>query len=132
VIGTHGHAGSELAGFALVRLRRNGSLDPTFGNGGIAVSNVGYGVHALALDRRGRIVTVGRTTSLLDFVVARFLPDGRRDRRFAATVTDFGSVDTPFSITIQPDGKIVAAGASGSSGTGLVGDIAVARYLSSG
>jgi uncharacterized delta-60 repeat protein len=132
VIGTHGHAGPDLAGFALVRLRRNGSLDPTFGNGGIAVSNVGYGVHALALDRRGRIVTVGRTTSLLDFVVARFLPDGRRDRRFAATVTDFGSVDTPFGITIQPDGKIVAAGASGSSATSLVGDIALARYLSSG
>jgi uncharacterized delta-60 repeat protein len=130
VLGTHGHAGS-LAGFALVRLRRNGSLDHTFGNGGIAVSNVGYGVHALALDRRGRIVTAGRTTSLQDFVAARFLPDGRRDRSFAATVTDFGGIDTPFELVLQPDGKIVVAGATGASGT-LVGDIAVARYLASG
>ena len=73
---------------------------------------------------------MGRTTSLLDFVAARFLPDGRRDRSFAATVTDFGGVDTPFELALQPDGKIVAAGASG-VGT-LVGDIAVARYLSSG
>jgi uncharacterized delta-60 repeat protein len=130
VLGTHGHAGPGVAGFALVRLRRNGLLDPTFGSGGIAVSNVGFGVHALALDRRGRIVTAGRTTSLLDFVVVRFLPDGRRDRSFAATVTDFGGVDTPFWLTLQPDGKIVVAGASAVPGTGLVGAIAVARYLS--
>jgi uncharacterized delta-60 repeat protein len=130
VLGTHGHAG-RVAGFALVRLRRNGSLDRTFGNAGIAVSPVGFGVHALALDGRGRIVTAGRTTSLLDFVVARFLPSGRRDRSFATTVTDFGGTDTPFWLTLQPDGKIVVAGASGPSGT-LFGDIAVARYLSSG
>ena len=128
VLGTHGHAGA-VAGFALVRLARDGSLDRTFGNGGISVSGVGYGVHALALDRRGRIVTAGRTTSLQDFVVARFLPNGRRDRSFAATVTDFGGVDTPFWLALQPDGKIVVAGASGTS---LLGDIAVARYLSSG
>jgi uncharacterized delta-60 repeat protein len=128
VLGTHGHAGA-VAGFALVRLARDGSLDRTFGNGGISVSGVGYGVHALALDRRGRIVTAGRTVSLQDFVVARFLPNGRRDRSFAATVTDFGGVDTPFWLALQPDGKIVVAGASGTS---LLGDIAVARYLSSG
>jgi uncharacterized delta-60 repeat protein len=132
VIGTHGHAGAGVAGFALVQLRRDGLLDPAFGKSGIAVSNVGYGVHALALDRRGRIVTAGRTTSLLDFVVARFLPDGRRDRTFTATVTDFGGIDTPFWLTLQPDGKIVVAGACGTSGTSLVGDFAVARYLSSG
>jgi uncharacterized delta-60 repeat protein len=129
VLGTHGHSGGR-EGFALVRLLRNGSLERTFGDRGVAVSEVGYGVHALALDRRGRIVTVGRTKSLLDFVVARFLPDGRRDRTFAATVADFGGTDTPFALTIQPDGKIVAVGAS-APGTGLAGDIAVARYLSS-
>jgi uncharacterized delta-60 repeat protein len=131
VLGTHGHAGDR-AGFALVRLRRNGSLDRSFGDDGVAVSEIGYGVHALGLDRRGRIVAVGRTMSLLDFVAARFLPDGRRDGSFAATVTDFGGVDTPFALAIQPDGKIVAAGASAGPGTSLVGDIAVARYLSSG
>ena len=116
VLGTHGHAGSRLAGFALVRLQRNGSLDRGFGNGGIAVSNVGYGVHALALDRRGRIVTAGRTMSLQDFVVARFLPDGR-DCSFVATVTDFRGVDTPFWLVLQPDGKVVVVWASGCSGT---------------
>ena len=130
VLGTHGHSGAR-AGFALVRLRRDGSLDRAFGDGGLTVSPVGYGVHALGLDRQGRIVTVGRTNSLLDFVAARFLPDGRRDRSFAGTVTDFGGVDTPFALTIQPDGKLVAVGASSASGPGLAGDIVVARYLSS-
>jgi hypothetical protein len=64
VLGTHGHAGANLAGFALVRLRKNSSLDSTFGTRGVAVSNIGYGVHALSLDRRGRIVAAGRTMSL--------------------------------------------------------------------
>lgn len=77
-------------------------------------------------------MAAGRTTSLLDWVVARFLPDGRRDRRFGSTIADFGGVDTPFALALQPDGRIVVAGASGASGTSLVGDIAVARYLSSG
>jgi uncharacterized delta-60 repeat protein len=129
VLGAHGHAGRR-AGFALVQLRGNGSFDRSFGSRGISVSEVGYGVHALALDSRGRIVTAGRTRSLRDFVAARFLPNGRRDRTFAATVADFGGVDTPFALTIQPDGKIVAAGASARSG-GLAGDIALARYLGS-
>jgi uncharacterized delta-60 repeat protein len=129
VFGAHGHAGS-VAGFALLQLRSNGSFDPRFGRGGIAVAPVGFGVHALALDRRGRIVTAGRTTSLRDVVVARFLSDGRRDRSFAQTVTDFGGTDTPFWLTLQPDGKIVVAGASAASG--LLGNIAVARYLASG
>jgi uncharacterized delta-60 repeat protein len=131
ILGLHGHAGAR-AGFALVRLRRDGALDRGFGTDGIAVSSVGYGVHALALDRRGRIVTAGRTTSLLDFVVARFLPDGRRDRSFAATVTDFDGTDTPFRLALQRDGKIVVAGASSPGSGALVGDIVVARYLSSG
>ena len=130
VLGSHGHAGTR-AGFALVRLERDGSLDRTFGNGGVAVGEVGFGVHALALDRRGRIVTVGRTTSLQDFVAARFLPNGRLDGSFARTVTDFGGTDTPFELALQPDGKIVAVGSTGASGS-LLGDIAVARYLSSG
>ena len=130
VLGTHGHSGSR-QGFALVRLRRDGSLDRSFGSGGVTVSEVGYGVHAMGLDRQGRIVTVGRTTALLDFVAARFLPTGRRDPRFAATVTDFGGVDTPFALAIQPDGKMVAVGASAGSGPGLAGDIVIARYLSS-
>jgi uncharacterized delta-60 repeat protein len=130
VLGTHGHAGTTLAGFALVSLRRDGSLDPNFGSDGITVSPVGFGVHALGLDRRGRLVAAGRTTSLTDFVVARFLPHGRRDRGFATTVTDFGGVDTPFWLTLQRDGKIVVVGTSGNSSQ-LVGDIAVARYLAS-
>ena len=127
LLGSHGHAGSA-AGFALVRLKRDGSLDRTFGKGGVAVSGVGFGVHAMAIDRRGRIVTVGRTTSLQDFVAARFLPEGRLDRSFARTVTDFGATDTPFELALQRDGKMVAVGSSGASGA-LVGDIAVARYI---
>ena len=129
LVGAHGHNSAGAGGFAVVQFRRNGSLDRSFGNRGTTVSTVGFGVHALGIDSRGRIVTVGRTTSLRDWVVARFHLNGRRDRTFAATVTDFGGVDTPFALVVQRDGKFVVAGAS--STQGLLGDIAVARYLSS-
>ena len=130
VVGTHGHAGAR-QGFALVQFRRDGSIDRSFGDGGTAVVGVGFGVHALALDDRGRIVTVGRTKSLLDWIVARFLSNGRLDRSFATTVADFGGVDTPFALVLQRDGKPVAVGSSATGG-GLTGQIVVARFLATG
>ena len=131
VLGTHGHSGSR-AGFALVRLRRNGALDRAFGNGGLTVSEVGYGVHALGLDRQGRIVTVGRTNSLLDFVAARFLPDGRRDPSFAGD--GHGLRRRRHAVRARDparrqDGR--GRRIRGLRSAGLAGDIVVARYLSS-
>jgi uncharacterized delta-60 repeat protein len=129
LLGMHGHLSPAAGGgFAVIQLRRNGSLDRTFGTGGVAFAPVGFGVHAMDVDSRGRIVAVGRTQDLRDWVVARFTAKGRRDRSFAATVADFGGVDTPFAAELQPDGKFVVAGASSPSG-GLLGDIAVARFL---
>ena len=102
-----GNRGSDLT---IVRYRRDGALDRTFGRDGVLVTDLGGEERAVA---------------------ARFLPDGRLDRTFARTVTDFGGVDTPFELALQPDGKIVAVGASSPTSTSLVGDVAVARYLSS-
>ncbi len=131
VLGMHGHLSADgVGGFAVIQLRRDGSLDRTFGTRGVAFAPVGFGVHAMDLDSRGRIVAVGRTQDLRDWVVARFTANGRHDRTFASTVVDFGGTDTPFAAKLQPDGKFVAVGASAPDG-GLLGDIAVARYLTS-
>jgi uncharacterized delta-60 repeat protein len=130
VLGTHGHAGAT-QGFAIVQLRRDGSLDRSFGSGGTRVSPVGYGVRALEVDARGRIVAVGETTRLSDFVVARFLASGAWDGDFGEVVTDFGARDTPLAVALQQDGKIVAVGASGAPNL-VWGDFALARYQAGG
>ncbi|MGH9848875.1 MAG: hypothetical protein ACREBD_03380, partial [Blastocatellia bacterium] len=60
----------------------------------------------------------------------RYNSDGTLDPDFGASgkvTTDFaGSTDLAFSVAVQPNGKIVAAGSAVISGTGL--DFALARY----
>lgn len=95
--------------FALARYTSTGSLDPTFGEGGIVISRRGVG-RAVALQADGRIVVVGFSSS--GFALARYHRDGSLDARFGGD----GTVDAPanggaFSVTLQPDGKIVVGGA---------------------
>ena len=96
------------------------------------MSAVGYGVHAIGLDRQGRIVTVGRTNSLLDFVAARFLPDGRLDRSFAGD--GHGLRRRRHAVRARdPTRRKDGCGRRirPHPVPGLAGDIVVARYLSS-
>lgn len=129
VIGAHGHRafGVGRAAFGLLRFRRNGSLDRTFGDGGIVVSEVGFGVRAIAIDRRGRIVVAGASYGLDDFTVARYTARGQLDASFGAVATDFSAFETPWAVAIQPDGRIVAAGQSGRTISAET-DVALARY----
>ena len=120
--------------YGLLRFRANGSLDPTFGYGvSASVPNPPvYGLRALAIDTRGRIVGVGNGPDILqDFAVMRVTPGGQLDRRFGAAGavnTDFGGNDDAFAVAMQPDGKIVAVGWTGPR---IFEDarIALARYL---
>jgi uncharacterized delta-60 repeat protein len=86
---------------ALIRLRRDGDLDPTFGRGGIVKSGVKLGQFRWAIDvdltGSGRIVVAGPTPGSspsgpgAGFRVARFLPDGGIDESFGGN----GVVDVP-------------------------------------
>lgn len=131
VLVARGRTRSGGAGLAVVRLGRGGRLDRTFSADGLAVSRFGYAAHAVALDRRGRIVVAGDHRNLRDFAVIRFLRDGRVDPAFSATRVDFGSRDTPFAAAVDGRGRVVVVGASGAYG-GLYGDVAIARYLAGG
>jgi uncharacterized delta-60 repeat protein len=108
--------------FALVRYNPDGSLDPTFGGDGRVTTDLGASdtPNAVAVQADGRIVVAGwLTTSIPDqqttIAVARYLPDGRLDPTFGAG----GTVTTPFDsgpgfaadVAVQPDGKVVVAGA---------------------
>ncbi len=121
---------------ALARYTITGTLDTTFGTGGIVISDLGSNDSgsALALQEDGKIIVAGTSSSVAtshDFVLARYTITGTLDTTFGTdgvVTTDFSpslyinaSYDDANDLVIQPDGKIVAAGRSGDY-------FAVARY----
>jgi uncharacterized delta-60 repeat protein len=133
-----------LGDFKVVRYNTNGSLDRSFGSGGIVTTTFPAGSYAfdVALQTDGKIIAVGTVfigfdpgeQSDTDFALARYNPDGSADTTFGnggQVSTDFvGMEDDAFSVLIQPDGKIVAVGSANSSANFY--DFAAARYLSNG
>jgi uncharacterized delta-60 repeat protein len=71
------HADSGFANevFALARLNPNGSLDPTFGSGGIVTTNVGgvEGVAAILVQPDGKIIAIGTANNFADVALVRYL-----------------------------------------------------------
>jgi uncharacterized delta-60 repeat protein len=128
--------------FALARYNPNGSLDPSFGNGGKVITQVVPGadseddeIFALAIQPDGRIIAAGKANFREDFGMVRYLTNGSPDTSFGANgvvTTDFnGQIDNANSVAIQIDGKIVLAGAANLT-TGSTGDFGIARYQPSG
>jgi uncharacterized delta-60 repeat protein len=89
----------------------------------------------MALQTDGKIVVCGYSVmgANTDFTLVRYNADGSIDSTFSndgKTTTDFGSSDDiAYSVNIQNDGKIVAAG---QSFTGSNYDFALARYNADG
>jgi uncharacterized delta-60 repeat protein len=123
------------ADFALARYNRDGSLDPTFGEGGRVLTTFDSGIagaSAVLIQADGKIVAGGSTGGgpESDFALVRYLPDGELDPSFG----DGGRVVTPVSsvtdwllaLAVQPGGKVVAAGYSYQALSR--GHIAIARY----
>ncbi len=106
-----------------------GSLDPTFGAAGKVTSTTLGAAEQIELQSDGKIV------ALLGTVLRRFLPDGSPDSSFGvggSVTVSFGSGGSTRvnSITVQPDGKILATG--GIKRTAVDDDFAVARYTADG
>src|SRR5438094_2375528 len=133
-----------LGNFEVVRYNPNGSLDTSFGNGGIVTTNFPEGSYAssVALQADGKVIAAGTVfvdfvigePSNTDFALARYNSDGTPDTSFGnggQVSTDFfGMEDDAFSVLIQPDGKIVAVGSANNPATYY--DFAAVRYLSNG
>jgi uncharacterized delta-60 repeat protein len=118
----------------MARYLTDGSLDPTFGSGGMVSSQVGGTEIRLLGD--GKILAVGLpgpTPAGFDFAVARFNADGTVDASFGtagvATTGIAGSYDQASTLVVQPDGKIVAVGNSVVAGQP---ELALARFLPNG
>ncbi|MCC7306375.1 MAG: PxKF domain-containing protein [Acidobacteria bacterium] len=115
----------------------SGSLDPTFDTDGKVTTSIASGNdfgQAVAIQADGKIVVAGYASNGTndDLAVARYNTDGSPDTTFSGdgkVTTPILGFDQAYSVAIQPDGKIVAAGASGSS-SNL--DFAIVRYNSDG
>src|SRR5688572_15647603 len=116
--------GAESGGsqFLLMRFNTNGSLDKSFGKGGVVYSNYdfdddfgSFGANAtdLALQDNGKIVVAGFFGP--NFAAARFNADGSIDKKFAdggvfriqahSTGSSFAG-----AVAIHPDGRIILGG----------------------
>jgi uncharacterized delta-60 repeat protein len=125
VVGGNKEGGAALA---VARYLSDGTLDDTFSDDGEATTPLGSSPEANALALQdGKIVLAGYAdfNHRPRFVLARFGPDGILDDSFSGngkTTTKIGVGSLARGVAIQSDGRIVAAGFSGSL-------IAVARYL---
>ncbi|MCB0173537.1 MAG: hypothetical protein KDJ97_23655 [Anaerolineae bacterium] len=114
-----------------------GDLDPTFNGTGVVTTSISSGFdggYAVAIQSDGKIVVAGTTVTNddRDFVVVRYHHDGRLDTTFNGTgiaITDVGSdFDRGFGLALQPNGKIVVVGDSGSTIDNITGDFTTIRY----
>ncbi|RMA58743.1 T9SS type A sorting domain-containing protein [Ulvibacter antarcticus] len=99
--------------FAVIRLNIDGTLDTSFGTGGLTIASNGNDVaETVAIQDDGKIVLGGYTDD--DFSTARFNTDGTLDTSFGTNGWSITEFDTSLSfikeIGIQDDGKIVLAG----------------------
>jgi len=125
------------ANFALARFNANGTLDASFGTGGIVTTGFGVSAEAfsVAVQADGKIVAAGYANldGAFDFAVVRYNSNGTLDASFGTggkVTTAFAlsqgfSQAQAFSVAVQPDGRIIAAG---NAFVGGAFDFALARY----
>jgi len=122
--------------FALVRYNSDGTLDTSFGTGGMVTTAIGAAsaINSVAIQSDGKIVVAGTSCpdwwgGYSDIALARYNSDGTLDTSFGSggtVITVIGAANgVGDSLAIQPDGKIVVAGYWN-------GDIALVRYNSDG
>lgn len=140
------HSGSTTV-FTMIRLKPNGTTDPSFGTSGrVYTSFLGFGdqIRELAVDSTNRLVAAGISNSanlscgsyVTNLALARYSQDGALDSSFSGdgrqTADVYGGSETLFKgLVLQTDGRIIIAG-SGASSDNTVRDFALVRFNSDG
>ncbi len=116
-----------------------GQLDTTFGQGGITTAAIypqgSSEINSIAIQDDGKVLAAGYTTineTFFRFSIVRYNTDGTMDNTFGTNgIVNTNINDAAFanSITLQSDGKIIAAGFSSVGG---ISKIAIARYNTDG
>lgn len=121
--------------FSLAGYTSNGTLDSTFGNGGVTATDFSGAsddiAYAMSLQSDEKLVVGGRTGQYpsFNFGVARYNSAGQLDQSFGTggkVATDLGSTEQGYAIALQPNGRIVLAGIA-FNGSNF--DFAAACYL---
>ena len=126
---------------AAARYNQDGTLDESFDADGKLIINFNIGqnrANSVIIQPNGKILVGGygfdANANVRSFMLIRLNADGGYDTSFDAdglVLTSFGTVRAEANaLTIQPDGKIIAAGLNFADGS--ISDIAVARYNSDG
>jgi uncharacterized delta-60 repeat protein len=125
-----------IPGSAVARYNTDGSLDTSFGNGGIVslTEPSGFAIFAVAILPNGQILVGGAQMPTVSAVgaqpeMARLNADGSLDGTFGSFGTVISGSGVILSLVIQPNGQIVAAGMLNSGGVLIFG---VSRYDSDG
>jgi len=113
-----------ISDFAVVRYLPDGTLDTSFSGDGKVTTDIGGHwdqAYAMAVQADGKAVLAGMSsgnpTYTSDFALVRYNPDGSLDSSFAgdgkvASTADY-TEQILYSVTVQSDGKILAAGFGG-------------------
>ena len=116
--GTSVASGGLAANMHLLRLNTNGSLDSTFDSDGKVTTDIGPNDDALsiAIQNDGKLIIGGGSDASgnLETTLIRYNSNGSLDTTFnsdgIATIDFAISNDAAYSVAIQSDGKIIAAG----------------------
>ncbi len=119
VIAGSGNSDLKMFNLALLRYNPDGSLDPSFGKGGIVLTGLGRdpeGADALVIQPDGKYVVAGRSSIMpgrSTLALLRFNTDGSLDQAFGnggKAVYELTDSDAAAGVAIQADGKIVVVG----------------------
>jgi uncharacterized delta-60 repeat protein/gliding motility-associated-like protein len=122
---------------ALARYNYDGSLDNSFGTGGIVMENNSGELNSIALQNDGKIVVSGVIGfPQQDIYIARYNSNGTLDNTFGTNgkvITQISDhIDFSYDVAIQNDGKILVTGYYSSSSTGYNSILILIRYNSNG
>ena len=135
VVGGGTQSGATTA-FAVLRYLPDGRPDPSFGTGGLALTDfdpaTNDSVTALSLLPDGRILAAGAAGEAVG--LARYGPDGQLDPTFGSakdgTSRTAQGLLNALSLGADPGGKLLVAGQAGTSGGPF--DFGTARYSADG
>lgn len=124
---------------AIARYTREGALDPSFGDTGLALVEFGNNYsHFSKVDQQsdGSLIAIGlwrKSDATRDMLVARFSAEGQLDRSFGTdgfTVIDTGDEDAAAELIVLPDDTLLIGGYATPAATGE--DFAVVRLDADG
>src|SRR5581483_11173415 len=130
-------SGVDPANFSIARFDSNGTLDPSFGNGGLVSTNFGGPGQAtsIVLESNGKILVGGglQNNGSTSFALARYNANGSLDTGFGmsgvVTIAIGAGGSMINGLALQADGCLIAVGSQPRAPTAIPSSADLARFL---